>query len=91
MNIEWYDLVGTAGVVLILIVYYLLQVGRIDAQGLMYSIANLIGAGLIAVSLIYQFNFSALLIEICWMLISLIGIARYLRQRGVEKLVETIR
>ena len=81
MTFEWYDLVGTAGVILILIIYYLLQVGRINVQGLFYSVANFVGAGLIAVSLIFKFNFSALLIEICWMLISLIGIARYLRER----------
>ena len=82
MTFEWYDLVGTAGVILILIIYYLLQVGRINVQGLLYSGANFVGAGLIAVSLIFKFNFSALLIEICWMLISLIGIARYLRERA---------
>ncbi len=83
MTFEWYDLVGTAGVILILIIYYLLQVGRINVQGLIYSVANFVGAGLIAVSLIFKFNFSALLIEICWMLISLIGIARYLKERRV--------
>ena len=83
MTFEWYDLVGTAGVILILIIYYLLQVGRINVQGLIYSVANFVGAGLIAVSLIFKFNFSALLIEICLMLISLIGIARYLKERRV--------
>ena len=81
MTFEWYDLVGTAGVILILIIYYLLQVGRINVQGLIYSVANFVGAGLIAVSLIFKFNFSALLIEICWMLISLIGIARFIKER----------
>jgi len=81
MTFEWYDLVGTAGVILILIIYYLLQVGQINVQGLIYSVANFVGAGLIAVSLIFKFNFSALLIEICWMLISLIGIARFIKER----------
>ena len=89
MTIEWYDFVGTTGVILILIVYYLLQVERINVQGLIYSVANLIGAGLITVSLMFQFNFSALLIEICWMLISLIGIARFLKLRRVAKLPKT--
>ena len=84
MSIEWYDLVGTVGVVLILTIYYLLQVERINAQGFIYSFVNLLGAGLIAVSLVYEFNFSALLIEICWVLISLIGVARYLRQRATS-------
>jgi drug/metabolite transporter (DMT)-like permease len=91
MSIEWYDLVGTVGVILILIVYYLLQVERINPQGLLYSVANLVGAGLIAVSLVYQFNFSALLIEICWMLISALGISRYLRQRRDNKSPESVK
>ena len=81
MTFEWYDLVGTVGVILILIIYYLLQVGRINVQGRIYSVANFVGAGLIAVSLIFKFNFSALLIEICWMLISLIGVARFIKER----------
>ena len=81
MAIEWYDLVGMAGVTLILFAYFLLQTGRIDPRGVTYSTANLIGAALITVSLIYDFNFSALLIEVCWMVISLVGIGRYFRQR----------
>jgi hypothetical protein len=81
MAIEWYDLVGMAGVALILFAYFLLQTGRIDPRGLTYSTANLIGAALITVSLIYDFNFSALLIEVCWMVISLVGIRRYFQQR----------
>ena len=88
MTIEWHDLVGTSGVILVLIVYYFLQVGRIKVQGLFYSVANLIGAALIAVSLMFQFNFSALLVEICWILISLIGITRYLKQRRASSLPE---
>ena len=81
MAIEWYDVVGLTGVVFILLAYFLLQVGRIDPLGLVYSVANLIGAGLITMSLIYEFNFSAFLIEVCWMVISLVGIRRYFQQR----------
>jgi paired small multidrug resistance pump len=81
VSIAWYDLVGTAGVALILLAYYLLQVGRIDIQGLLYSAANLLGAALITVSLMFAFNFSSFLIELCWMAISLVGIARYFRKR----------
>jgi len=81
MAIEWYDLVGLAGVALILFAYFLLQVGRIDPLGLAYSVANLIGAALITMSLIYEFNFSAFLIEVCWMVISLVGVRRYFQQR----------
>lgn len=85
MSIAWYDLVGTVGVGIILIAYFLLQVERIDVQGITYSSVNLIGAALITVSLVYEFNFSAFLIEICWMAISVFGIARYIRQRHATK------
>jgi hypothetical protein len=85
VNIEWYDVVGMIGVVLILLAYFLLQVGRINVSGLSYSVANLIGAGFITLSLLFKFNFSAFLIEVCWMAISIVGIAQYFRRRRAKK------
>ena len=81
LDLYWYDYVGTFGVIIILIVYFLLQIERIDPLGLAYSLINLLGSVFITVSLLYAFNFPSFVIEICWMLISLIGIARYIRQR----------
>lgn len=81
MTFEWYDFVGTAGVIIILVAYFLLQVERIDIHGLFYSLTNLLGAIFITISLIYKFNFASFLIEVCWIAISLVGIARYYRQR----------
>lgn len=81
LDLHWYDYVGTFGVVIILIVYFMLQIERIDPLGLTYSAVNLVGSVFITVSLLYAFNFPSVVIEICWMLISLIGIARYVRQR----------
>lgn len=85
MSLDWYDIVGTLGVVIILAAYFLLQVGRIHISGLGYSVANLIGAALITVSLLFEFNFSAFLIEVCWMLISIVGIIGFLRRRRDQK------
>ena len=81
MSIEWYDFVGSAGVAIVLLAYVGLQVGRVDVQDIIYSGANLLGAALITVSLLFEFNFSAFLIQICWMAISLFGIARYCQRR----------
>lgn len=83
MNIEFYDILGTLGVCLIVIAYLLLQLRKLDAKDLIYSALNALGAALILISLIYEFNFSAFLIEIFWLIISLIGIYYCLRQ--VEK------
>ncbi len=76
MNYTWYDLVGNIGVALILIAYLLLQLKRIKSEQLLYSFMNGIGAILIIVSLIFDFNLSAFIIEFFWLLISIFGIFR---------------
>ena len=82
INTPWYDLLGTLGVVMILACYFLIQIGRIDSEKLSFSIINGLGASFILVSLYYEFNFASVLIEGFWVLISLIGIVRYVyRQR----------
>tara|TARA_R110002096_G_scaffold16991_19_gene58495 strand:- start:2483 stop:2758 length:276 start_codon:yes stop_codon:yes gene_type:complete len=84
MTLAWYDWIGSLGVFLILFTYFLLQTDRIHAQAIPYSVMNLLGASFIAVSLLYDFNFSAFVIEICWIAISIVGIVRTLRRRRME-------
>ncbi len=78
MNVAWYDIVGTVGVAAIVGSYLLLQTQRLRAEDLRYSVLNAAGALLILVSLIFDFNLSAFIIEAFWVLISLIGIGRWL-------------
>ena len=77
MNYEWYDIIGNIGVLTILSCYLLLQLGRLHADGLAFSVLNAIGASLILVSLVYEFNISAFLIEFFWLLISIYGIVNF--------------
>lgn len=81
MNLYWYDFAGIAGVILILIAYLMLQLGRWGGIDLRYTLFNLAGALLIIVSLIYEFNLSAFLMEVAWVLISFIGIYRAVSER----------
>ena len=76
MTYGWHDLVGNAGVVSIVTAYLLMQVGRLDGRSLVFSSFNAVGAALIIVSLVVEFNMSAMLMEVAWLLISLIGIVR---------------
>ena len=80
-QVAWYDAVGIIGVAIILVVYYLLQIEKMRSDDLVYSVANLLGALLIVVSLMYQFNLASFIIEIFWIAISIIGIVRYVRKR----------
>ena len=73
---EWHDFVGNLGVFCILATYLLLQLEKLDVSSLSYSVLNAFGAGLIVFSLLYDFNLSAIVMEMAWLLISLFGIAR---------------
>ena len=81
MTYEWHDLVGNLGVALIIGTYLLLQLERMRSTALSYSLLNGAGAVLILISLTQAFNLSSFIIEICWLVISGIGIAGSLRRR----------
>jgi hypothetical protein len=79
MNYGLVDFVGLIGVVLIVVTYLLLQLEKLRSNDLAYSLMNAIGASLIVLSLLVNFNLSALLMEVFWVLISLLGVYRYFR------------
>jgi len=76
VTIAWYDVVGTGGVVLILVAYFMLQTARWSGQTVGYSVVNLIGSLMITVSLVFDFNLSSFIIEVAWIAISIYGIVR---------------
>jgi len=84
MNYGLLDLVGNVGVVILMVTYLLLQLNRIRSDDLMYSLLNAVGASLIVVSLLVNFNLSALLMEVFWVLISFVGIYRYFRLKALR-------
>lgn len=77
MKVTLYDFIGSVGVATIIITYVLLQTGKIKSESLAYSVLNGLGAGAIVFSLIFDFNFSAFIVESLWVLISLYGIGKY--------------
>ncbi|MEJ7700450.1 MAG: hypothetical protein WKF71_12500 [Pyrinomonadaceae bacterium] len=77
MQYTFYDFIGSVGTFVIIGTYVLLQLGKIKCETLAYSLLNAAGAGLILISLVYSFNFSAFIVEFFWLLISLFGIGKY--------------
>lgn len=75
----WHDFVGNVGVALIVGTYFLLQVRRMESRSIAYSLLNALGAVLIIVSLVFDFNLSSMVIEIFWLGISAFGIVRALQ------------
>ena len=82
MNYGWHDFIGNVGVALILLTYLLLQLERIDPRRLPYSLLNALGAALVLISLAFEFNLSAFLIESFWIAISGVGIVRAWKLRS---------
>jgi hypothetical protein len=83
MKYGLFDFLGNIGVLLLMTAYLLLQLNKLS-NGLVYSILNAVGACLIVVSLLTNFNLSAFLMEVFWVLISLIGIYRNIRPKSVQ-------
>jgi hypothetical protein len=84
MKIQWFDVIGTVGVGTIIVTYILLQANRVRSEQLAYSVLNAAGATLIIVSLYFNFNFPAFVVEFFWLLISLVGIAKYFWLRQIK-------
>jgi len=78
MTVTQYDFLGLFGVFLILAAYLALQLEKLDSKSPLYSALNAIGAALILISLYFDFNLSAALIESAWLLISLFGLFKAL-------------
>lgn len=77
MTNSWFDIIGLIGVVLIVVAYLLLQLEKLPSSAPSYSLLNAAGAFLVMVSLFFDFNLSAFLMEVFWFLISLFGLARH--------------
>ncbi|MCB1706449.1 MAG: hypothetical protein KDI17_16400 [Halioglobus sp.] len=76
------DTIGMLGTALVVLAYYLLQLERTDPKGLAYNMINLVGAVLLLFSLCFHFNLASFVIEIFWIVASLIGLVKYLRRES---------
>ena len=81
MPYEWYNLLGSLGVLLIVGTYLLLQIGRLASERPAFSLLNGAGALFVLVSLIFEFNFAAFVLELFWLVISAIGLWRAFRTK----------
>ena len=84
MKYSLLDLIGNIGVVLLMIAYLMLQLNKLSSDGLAYSLLNVFGASLIILSLLVNFNLSAFIMEVFWVLISFVGIYRYFRLKSLR-------
>ncbi len=80
-----YDLIGILGVIMILIAYALVQLGKLHVKDLSYSLLNAFGAFLILISLLIDFNLPAFLMEFFWLIFSILGIYKYIQNKNTKE------
>jgi len=80
------DFLGNIGVLILMVAYLMLQLNRLSSSGLLYSLLNLLGATLIIVSLVADFNLSAFVMEVFWVLISVVGIIRHFSLKTLNQI-----
>ena len=70
------DAAGLVGVGIILVAYAGAALGRLSATSALAHGLNFVGAALILVSLAYDFNLSAVVMESAWAVVALLGLVR---------------
>lgn len=83
-----YHWIGYCGVALYLGAYALLQTGVIRGHGYPYVILNFLAASFVLVGLTVAFNLSSAIIQIFWIIISLVGLTRMLLLDRMARLNE---
>jgi hypothetical protein len=72
---DWPSLIGFAGTACIIAAYAYLTLTRATNPFLLHG-TNLLGAGLLTVSLIYHTNWASLVLEFFWAGIAILGLVR---------------
>lgn len=75
------DIVGSLGVVIILVTYGAMHAGKMKADGFWYCLLNIIGSFAVLYSLMYSWNLASFMIEVAWIVISGYGLWRYFRTK----------
>lgn len=76
-----YTLIGLLGFAAYVASYAALQLGWLDGNGVPYTVANVVAASMVLVSMLEQFNLASALIQVTWIAFGLLGLALRLNRR----------
>lgn len=88
MTVTIWSASGLVGVAFYLAAYGALQFGLLRGSSVTYTVLNLFAAAFVMVSLVEAFNLSSLLIQISWITLSIIGLARIAWSRSQVRFSE---
>lgn len=76
-----FNITGLIGMALILLAYFMQQLGRWQHNKLPYLLSNITGAACLMVSLLWSWNLASFLLECAWLSISIYGLLKYKRSK----------
>lgn len=76
--------IGLVGVALVVLAYGLFAAGKLDSKDWRYPVLNMVGTAGILFSLLYAWNLPSVVMQVLWILFSLVGLGRILwrKHRG---------
>ncbi len=75
------NFLGVVGVILVLTAYILIQTNRMSSATVSFSFLNTLGSFLILISLCFYWNLASGIIEGAWLIISLYGLVKAIKNR----------
>jgi len=69
--------IGILGMACVVFAYFAVERDWLDNKDVKFYVINLIGAILLLISLLINFNLGSFVIEIFWIIISIMGIVNY--------------
>lgn len=75
-----YHVVGFGGMILVVYAYLMLQIKKYTITSFSYQFLNLVGAILLLISLFVHFNLGSFIIEVFWIIITVYGMYKNLKE-----------
>lgn len=86
----WSNFFGVSGFCIYLVNYTLVTFRVVTSQGIVFFLANMLGAGLVLISLTHDFNLGSALIQIFWLILGTIAVFIRVRARLTAGRVEVV-
>jgi len=80
-NLGPLQIAGVIGFFTYLLAFGAVQCGLMDGNGLAFTLANMLAAALVGVSLLAEFNLSSALIQTSYLIIGVVGVLRWCSKR----------
>lgn len=80
-----FSIAGVIGAGMCVLAYFLLERGRLSADGMDYYLINGVGAALILAAAFYEYDNGDLGVavqELCWIAVSLMGISKVVKKKA---------